>query len=202
MNEINNSNVCILEEAKKQVNILRDKINVKKIQDLVTNFNMQKETGCVSSEEHKFTSLKGAPGIYVFYISFKDEQEFENFKKEWAHFKDNNDKRNNNIPNINKTNMECLKLFDDSKKNKCVMYLGKAEKSIGSRLKQHIIKCTESTYALKLYDFPHLKNYDISYDYYFFNKKLDLDELTIKILLTVFEKKLHNQMKPIIGTRR
>ncbi|MED3354370.1 hypothetical protein P4414_04225 [Bacillus thuringiensis] len=179
---------------------LQKVLDVNELEDVIRKLGIIKnEKVSISSFDYK--CLKNIPGIYVFYIKFKNGQNIIEFQRQWDEYKGKD--KNNKISAINSSNANTYGNDNDKQEGaEYVLYLGKTESSLEERLSQHIEKCTKGVYALKLFDFPNLSDYDIMCESYFFEEDMKIDDVTVKVLLVLFEKTLHKKMKPLIGTSK
>ncbi|PFK30738.1 hypothetical protein COJ18_27005 [Bacillus cereus] len=157
----------------------------------------------VSIDSFNSEDLDKVPGFYIFYIHFKNNQSITKLQKQWDKYKKKEKNNGIMISAINGRNVEFqLGNKKEQKVSEYVLYLGKSESSLRERLKQHIEMCRKDAYALKLYGLPDIKDYDITYESYYFKKEIGLDDATIQALLYLIEKVLHKTMKPLIGTSK
>ncbi|HHL3303684.1 TPA: hypothetical protein ACQ444_004473 [Bacillus cereus] len=200
------------------VEIVDRKMDLMVVNDFVQDLNKLVEEndlakvieklGMLKTEKVSIDSFNGehldqVPGFYIFYINFKNNQSITKLKEQWDKYKEEEKDLKNMISAINRGNVNFH--LDNNKEQEIseyVLYLGKRESSLGGRLKQHIEFCSKEVYALKLYNLPNIKEYDILYEAYFFKEDTELSFATIQTLLYLIEKALHKKLKPLIGTSK
>ena len=111
-------------------------------------------------------------------------------------------------------NLECDKYFDSVKygaktndnlenntfKKGDVLYLGKTEVSLESRLNEHLLSCGNKTYSLRLFD-DKRKYLFGNFVLFTFELKKEYDKYK-KIILSTIESELHDLLNPVVGSRR
>lgn len=172
---LNNINEKLLKEAEliKQIVVGNQNDVSLKLFEKYTRFEKVKKEPNLETD---------GPGIYVFRIS-----------------------TNKSIPVLNfdtvqygaKTNIHCGSSFE----NENILYLGKTEESLESRLKEHISNPGgRKTYSLRLSDPArcHLLGH---IDLYIFRLKNEYFAYK-KIILSTIESRLHDICEPVVGTSR
>lgn len=135
--------------------------------------------------EKEIDKIKNYIGLYIFEETSKDALTVD----KWTSFKEDMKYSDNKVPQWNKQ-ANC---------NHNLFYLGKSNR-IGQRIKEHILKCSNSTYALKLNAFQNKYESQFKYKIHIFylesednNRKNAVNELVESIL--------HSKLKPKIGSK-
>ncbi|WP_133257447.1 hypothetical protein [Brevibacillus sp. Leaf182] len=144
-----------------------------------------------------------AVGIYAFIISKDDRSEIneKEFSTSWLNHRQKN--ADMKIPayyeerfNISKVASSNHQKFGYSK----MLYIGKHESDLKSRLSQHISYSSKTTYSLHLDLFlQNNPNYKIYYTVLYSTAEKAKD---LKVILPLLEKALHRQFNPLVGTSR
>lgn len=136
--------------------------------------------------ENEIDKIKNYTGLYI----FKENSEDHLTSEEWQEFKTRMSNNNNNVPQWNSKADQENKIF----------YLGKSNR-IGQRIKEHILQCSRSTYALKLNNLRTEENNSFKYKIFIFYLESD-DNNRNNAVTELVESILHRKLSPKIGTRR
>lgn len=192
MNILNKSKEPIhfdMEVLNSQIVSLQSMLNTIGFEKVVEKLGMKKVEK-TSIKKHDVKGLTRYEGIYIFYITLDSEEKLGKFQMDWNKYKE--------IPNIKIPKLN--KDVKSSGNSEYVLYLGKAEKCLKTRINNHLGLSTAVPYALKWSSFHKKSKYEISYECYYFNKDSHLDIFTRNTLLRIIEKHMHNEMKPLLGT--
>jgi len=135
-------------------------------------------------------------GIYAFFITPVEGQNFTygQLEEHWKKMKE--DKKTGEIPKTIKGRFEGKER--DSIKSPTCLYLGKSEE-LGKRIRQHIHSSVKGTYALKISKHTKLhKIFTFKYSYVQIEPNGDFKD-GMQCLLLTLEKRLREQLKPLIG---
>lgn len=127
-------------------------------------------------------NCKDCPGVYVFKLTedvqigaFNDTNYASQIKEEFVLSKQNFDKNE-------------------------ILYLGKSEKDIASRINQHINNSTQKTYSLRLND-DNRKHLYGKLKVYIFVLKEEYKNYN-KVIVSGVEGYLHEKLNPVVGSKR
>lgn len=138
---------------------------------------------------------KEAIGVYIFLLRVQDEEELENFKKNWSDFYKENEKLMK-IPPLNSHEHKTFKVrgIDEFRH---ILYIGKSER-LSKRLNDHVVSGSSSTYCLRLKEF--LESVETEYRIelcWLYTVKRDIIPLLYPI-----EKFLRKTFPPLVGSAR
>lgn len=130
---------------------------------------------------------KDGPGIYIFMIDYDNKNnQFVSLTDEF---------------NKVKYGAKAKKAFVNKKiENGTILYLGKDEENILKRINEHLDRCSDKTYSLRIFD---EKRKDLSDKIIIYAFVLsDGFQKYKKTILSDIENRLHLLLNPIVGSRR